>query len=347
MSLPPPLALRAMDVPDPRWDEYVLRHSEGTFFHLQGWRRVIERAYGSASHYLFTERDGRITGLVPLFESGGRPFSRALVSVPVGVYGGIIADDGDSARLLADGARAIAERERLAYVEYKTEKRRFDHLATKGDLYFTFRQELFGDRDKQLSAIPRKTRATIREAERAHLKADYNRSDLDAFYDLYALSLRNLGTPMFPKALFEASLEEFPQHSDIVTVRQTGRIIGAVLNYYHRDVMVPFFAGTIPEARDVSINNYLYWYMLETGYERGFRVFDFGRSKVNTGAFSFKKHFGMAPIPLEYQYDLIGTAELPNISPTNPRYQKAIETWRKLPVGLTKVIGPLISRRLP
>ena len=111
--------------------------------------------------------------------------------------------------------------------------------------------------------------------------------------------------------------------------------------------MLPFFAGTIPEARDVSINNYLYWYMLETGYERGFRVFDFGRSKVNTGAFSFKKHFGMAPIPLEYQYELIGIAELPNVNPTNPRYQKAIETWRKLPVGLTKVIGPLISRRLP
>jgi FemAB-related protein (PEP-CTERM system-associated) len=336
-----------MDVPDRRWDDYVHRHAEGTFFHQLAWRRVLERAYSNPSYYLYTEREKRITGVLPLFESGGRPFTRALVSVPVGVSGGALADDAESAQLLEEGARAIAERERLTYVEYKSEKARFPDLTTKRDLYFTFRQELFGDREKQLSIIPRKTRATIREAERSHLKASYNRDDLDAFYDLYALSLRNLGTPMFPKELFAASLEELPQHCDIVSVRQTGRIIGAVLNYYYQDVMLPFFAGTVPEARDVSINNYVYWYMLETGYERGFRIFDFGRSKANTGAFHFKKHFGMEPIPLEYQYDLLGAAELPNVNPTNPRYQRAIESWKKLPVGLTKMIGPMISRRLP
>ncbi len=347
MSLPPPLALRSLDVPDRRWDEYVLSHPEGSFFHQLAWRRVIQRAYGRRAYYLYTEREGRITGVLPLFESGGRPFTRALVSVPVGVSGGVLADGDESARLLEEGARALAERERVAYVEYKSEKRRFTDLATKADLYFTFRQELFGDRERQLQAIPRKTRATIRAAERAHLKAEYNRTDLEAFYDLYALSLRNLGTPMFPKALFAASLEELPHHCDLLIVRQTGRIIGAVLNYYYRDVMLPFFAGTVPEARDVSVNNYLYWYMLETGYERGYRVFDFGRSKAGTGAFKFKKHFGMEPTPLEYQYDLLGRESLPNVNPTNPRYQKAIESWRRLPVGLTKVIGPIISRRLP
>src|SRR5688500_13453398 len=163
MSLPPPLALRSMDVPDPRWDDYVHRHPEGSFFHQVAWRRVIERAYRSQPYYLFTEREGRITGVLPLFESGGRPFTRALVSVPVGVSGGVLADDEESAQLLMEGARAIAEREQLSYIEYKSEKRRFAELATKSDLYFTFRQELFGDREKQLSVIPRKTRATIRE----------------------------------------------------------------------------------------------------------------------------------------------------------------------------------------
>lgn len=329
------------------WDAYVRRHPAGTFYHLVGWRRVIERAFHHAPHYLYAERDGVVVGVVPLFAAGKKPFSRALVSVPLGVGGGVLADDPEAALLLRHGARAIAEREHLAYVEYKSEKKVFDDLPTKDDLYFGFNQELFPDRERQHAAIPRKTRAVLREAERARLRTDFNRVDLEPLWDLYALSLRNLGTPMFPKELFIACLEEFPRECDILTVRENGRILGAVMNFYFEQVMLPFFAGTLPEARDVGVNNYVYWVMLETGYARGYRRFDFGRSKKDTGAFKFKEHFGIAPVALEYQYDLVTVSELPNINPTNPRYKKAIETWQRLPVPLTKLVGPFLSRRLP
>jgi FemAB-related protein (PEP-CTERM system-associated) len=187
----------------------------------------------------------------------------------------------------------------------------------------------------------------LRDAERAGLRADLNRTDLEPFWDLYALSLRNLGTPMFPKELFIACLEEFPRDCDILTVRENGRILGAVMNFYFEQTILPFFAGTLPEARDVGINNYVYWVMLEGGYARGYRRFDFGRSKVGTGAFKFKEHFGMKPVPLEYQYDLVSVSELPNVNPTNPKYKRAIEAWQRLPVPVTKLIGPFLSRRLP
>ncbi len=343
----PPLVLRTLDQFDPRWDRYVEGHDQGSFFHLHGWKRVIERAFSLEPHYLYAERAGALVGVVPLFASGGRPFSRALVSVPVGVSGGVLADDEQVAAFLLGGARAVAERKRLSYVELKSEKRCFMHLPTKADLYVTFRQELFRDREEQLGAIPRKTRAIIREAERARLRAEFNRADLDSFYDLYALSLRNLGTPMFPKMLFEAALEEFPRRSDILVVRQMGRIVGAVLNFYYKETMLPFFAGALPEARDVGINNYLYWAMLESGRSRGYRVFDFGRSKRGTGAYRFKRHFGMTEQSLEYQYDLVSCEEMPNVNPTNAKYEKAIQTWQKLPVEVSKWVGPLISRRIP
>lgn len=344
-----PLVLRTLadHDEDPRWNAYVEAHPDGTFYHLVEWRRVLRRTYGRPSYLLYVEREDRIVGVLPLYESGGKPFTRALVSVPVGVGGGVLADDDEVALLLREGARGIAHREALAYVELKSEKKRFDDLYTKGDLYFTFRQELFADREAQLAVMPRKTRAVLREAERAKLRATYNREDLEPFIDLYALSLRNLGTPMFPRELFVASLEELGDRCDLLTVRQTGRVIGCVMNYYFKDVMLPFFAGTLPEARDVGVNNYIYWAMLETGYERGFRMFDFGRSKAGTGAYQFKKHFGMTPEPLEYQYDLVTIDAPPNFNPTNPKYAKAIETWQRLPVGLTKRVGPFISKRLP
>ena len=112
------------------WDSYIIDHPRGTIFHLTGWKRVISRAYpDSDPHYLYVERNGRIAGVLPLFASGGGPFTRALVSVPVGVSGGILADDEASARLLREGARAIADREKLLYVEYKSERRRFDDMG--------------------------------------------------------------------------------------------------------------------------------------------------------------------------------------------------------------------------
>jgi FemAB-related protein (PEP-CTERM system-associated) len=152
---------------------------------------------------------------------------------------------------------------------------------------------------------------------------------------------------MFPRELFVACLEEFPSHCDFLTVREAGRIIGVVMNFYFRDVIAPFFAGALPEARDVGVNNFQYWAMLETGHSRGYRVFDFGRSKADTGAFSFKKHFGMEPIPLEYQYVLVRAKEMPQINPTNPKYERAIQTWQKLPLPVTRWLGPIIQRRLP
>ena len=321
------LALRALDEPRgpvaAAWDAYVAAHPRGSFFHQIGWRRVIERAYGSPAYYLYATRGEALSGVLPLFASGKKPFSTALVSVPVGVAGGVLASDAESAELLRQGARTLAERHGIPYIEYKSEKRVFDDLKTKDDLYFTFEQELYGDREKQLSVVPRKTRAVLRDAERARLAASYNRADLEPFLDLYALSLRNLGTPMFPRELFVACLEEFPRHCDFLSVREAGRVIGVVMN------------------------NYLYWAMLETGHPRGYRWFVFGRSKKDTGPFRFKEHFGMKPIPLEYQYELVLTDELPNVNPTNPKYARIIDTWKKLPVELTRVVGPVLSRRIP
>jgi FemAB-related protein (PEP-CTERM system-associated) len=345
MRVEPPI-LKGLEADDLRWEAFVDAHPDGTFFHRLGWRRVIRQSFpGHEAHYLYVEQGGRVVGVLPLFAAGRFPFARALVSVPVGVYGGILAETEDVARMLANGARALAERLRLPHVEYKSKKPVLSELPTVDDRYSIFRQELFPDPETQLKAIPRKSRAMIREAEAAQLAGSYNRDDLAPFLDLYALSLRNLGTPMFPKALFTACLDVFPE-THFVSVRKDGRVLAVAMNFVYKNELIPFFAGSVPEARDIGINNYLYWFMLSTGYGQGYRSFDFGRSKTDTGAYRFKKHFGMKPEPLAYQYALVATDKVPELSPTNPRYQQAIALWKKLPVDVTRRLGPLINRRL-
>ena len=346
MSDTPP-RLRQLDGYDVRWDRYVNLHPDGGFFYSLGWRRVIERAYPHQPHYLYVEVADRVVGVLPLFFSGARPFERALVSIPLGTDGGILADSLEIAQMLHRGAMALGERLGAAYVEYKSTRPVLPGLPEKGDLYVKFLADIVEDRDEMLKKIPRKTRATFRAAERARLRGDFGKADFAAFYDLYALSLRNLGTPLFPKELFVACLEELPGACDILGIRQSGRIIGTVMSFYHGETILPFFAGTLPEARDVSVNNYLYWFILETGFARGYRQMDFGRSKLGTGSYKFKKHFGFEEIPLVYQYGLLSASEVPNVNPTNPRYQKAISAWKKLPVSVSKRLGPVLSKRLP
>jgi FemAB-related protein (PEP-CTERM system-associated) len=341
-----PLAVFELeDARDPHWDEFVQAHAQGSFFHLLSWRRTIQQTYGHRAKYFYVRCGAEWRGVLPAFVVGARPFPKALVSVPVGVSGGILANDIEAADLLRCAAQAFAEKEKLEYIEYKSEAKQFSDLATKSDLYFTFRQELYAESEQQMKCIPRKTRAVLRASERAGLVGCYNRSDLDVFYDLYTLSLRALGTPAFPKSLFENALKEC--RSDFVTIREAGRIIGVAMNFYYKQTIMPFFAGTVPEARGVGVNNYIYWYMLKTAYDRGYRIFDFGRSKADTGAFKFKKNMGMTPIPLHYQYELIHADEMPQVNPNNPKYKKVIETWRRLPLPVTRILGPLIQKRLP
>ena len=79
----------------------------------------------------------------------------------------------------------------------------------------------------------------------------------------------------------------------------------------------------------------------------GYRTFDFGRSREGTGAYHFKRHWGFEPTPLPYQYVLLGDSRMPDLSPSNPKMRLAVNAWKRLPLPLTKVIGPRLTRYLP
>jgi len=80
--------------------------------------------------------------------------------------------------------------------------------------------------------------------------------------------------------------------------------------------------------------------------ERGCTLFDFGRSKIGTGAYRFKKYWGFEPQPLDYEFVLRKAREIPDTSPLNPKYRRAIALWKRLPVALSMRLGPLIAKNL-
>lgn len=327
-----------------RWDDFVVANPEGTFFHRAGWKDVIERAFGHRMYMLMAERAGRIEGVYPLGHVKSLLFGNSLISVPFCVYGGIVAGT-DAARAALDKAgQELAQKLGVDYLEVRSMVPRHDDWPRK-ELYVTFRRAIDPDVEKNLTNIPRKQRAMVRKGIEAGLSGEID-GGIDRFFEAYSHSVHALGTPVFPKRYFQIVREVFKDHSDVLTITKEGRLIGSVLNFYHRDEVLPYYGGGTAEARELKGNDFMYWDLMRRSCERGLKVFDYGRSKQGSGSFSFKKNWGFEPQPLYYEYFLVKARELPNISPTNPKYEMFIKLWKAMPRGLATFVGPFLAKDL-
>jgi FemAB-related protein (PEP-CTERM system-associated) len=327
-----------------RWNEFVRTHPDGTFFHLAEWEAVLTSGLGHRSRYLWARDQDRVVGVLPLMEVRSKLFGHALISTPFCVYGGILAADADAYAALAQAACDLARRLRVDYLEMRNRTPRHPGWPAK-DLYATFRRPIDADAEKNMTAIPRKQRAMVRKGIQRELGVEID-SGIDRLYALYSESVRNLGTPVFSRRYLALLSQAFAGQCEVLTVTHEGRAVAGVLSFYFRDEVLPYYGGSTAAARALAANDFMYWQVMERARERGMRTFDFGRSKRGTGSYDFKAHWGFEPEPLNYEYFLVKSREMPNLSPTNGRYARMIDLWRRLPVPLTQLIGPPIARYL-
>lgn len=334
--------LRPEDVPS--WDAYVTAHTDGTFFHLAAWADVVRRAFGHRSRYLLAQRGDRIVGVLPLVHLRSRLFTNALISTPFCVYGGVLADDPSIANELYAAASELARDLDVDYLEVR--HRSAPEIDWPGkSLYVTFRKQLLPSVDQNLQAIPRKQRAEVRAGIKNSLNVELER-DTARFYDIYSQSVRSLGTPVFARRYFDLLQSSFGAACEVATVTHQGRGIASLMTFWFRDEVLPYYGGGLAAARPLSGYDFLYWDLMRRACERGVRIYDFGRSKLETGPFRYKRHWGFEPEPLHYRYYLVRARQVPDISPNNPRYQAMIDLWRRMPLWLTRTLGPLIARDL-
>ncbi len=327
-----------------RWDAFVASCPEATFFHRAGWQRVIEQGLRHRCRHLLAERDGVIEGILPLAEVRSRLFGHTLVSTPCCVYGGVAAVSGEARRALTDEAVRLAEWLRVDALEMRNRRPDRSDWPTK-DLYVTFRKAISERDEENLKAIPRKQRAMVRKGIEAGLTSRAV-DDPDLFFAIYAESVRNLGTPVFPRRFFRTLFDEFRDDSEITLIAGPPGDIAAVLSFYFRDEVLPYYGGSRPQARALKGNDFMYWDLMRRAAARGARVFDYGRSKVGSGSYDFKKNWGFTPEPLFYENHLVKASEMPEVNPRNPKYRYFIEAWKRLPLPIANAVGPLLARNL-
>ena len=350
---PKSVLVRILDQPDAnelaRIDAFVAASAHGTVFHRPAWMLSVSKACGHDWRYLLAEdEDGALLGLLPLHLIHSALFGRALVSSGFAVGGGIIADNDQAIQLLADEAWRFAERHSFPTVELRGGAVPDQQWQHNQDVYAGFVVDLAEDDESQLLAIPRKQRAEVRKGLNNELTVRIGtaRQDRDDHYAVYAESVRNLGTPVFPKALFEEVLDGFGGDADILTVLHAGVPVASVLSLYHRGTVMPYWGGGTWDARRLRANDLMYYALMNHARERGCRSFDFGRSKYGTGAFSFKKNWGFEPQPLSYATRTADGEAARDVNPMSPKYRAQVALWQRLPLPIANRIGPMIARGL-
>ena len=331
-----------------RWDAFVRACPQATFFHLSAWQEIVRTVFRHRTYFLFAERDGHIIAVLPLAEVKSRLFGHALTSLPFCVYGGIAAaaDAGEEALALLEAeADSLARQLGVQHLEYRNLQARHADWPRQ-ELYVTFRKAILPEPEANMLAIPRKQRAMVRKGIKNELVSHID-PNVDRFFALYADNVLRHGTPALPKKFFQRLKEAFGDDCEVLTVTDPGgRTLSSVLSFYFRDEVLPYYAGDDLAARDLAANDFKYWELMRRACERGCKVFDYGRSKIGTGPYSFKKNWGFEPQPLSYEYRLYKRDSVPQNNPMNPKYRAFIALWKRLPLGVANVIGPHIVRHL-
>jgi FemAB-related protein (PEP-CTERM system-associated) len=349
--LDPPLGIRAANLADAaecaRIDAFVAaRH--GTPFHRTGWSRAVERGCGQHAHYLVAEAaDGAIAGVLPMSAMRSRLFGSALVSAAFAVDGGVLGS-AEAVAPLARAAWRLAEDLGCPTIELRGGAVPPDDWQADDTTYVGFARDLAADDQAELEAIPRKQRAEVRKAFANDLTVAVGSDKAAAreHYAVYAESVRNLGTPVFPASLFAAMLDQFGDAADILTVRHEGRAVASVLSLYANGTVYPYWGGGTFSARRLRANDRMYFELMRHARSRGCTRFDFGRSKAGTGAAAFKKNWGFAPVPLTYAVRTAEGAAKREINPASPRYRLQVKAWQRMPLWLANRLGPMIAKGL-
>lgn len=331
---------------EPAWNEYALKN-EASIYHDSRWVHLIKKVFGHDSHHIIALDDGEVVGILPLVQLKSLLFGNFMVSMPYFNYGGVVADNDNALHSLLASAHELSNTLACSHIEMRCDQAQKINLQVKTEKV-TMLLDLPDDPDQLWQAIGSKRRSQVRRPIREGVEFFSGGEELlNEFYNVFSNNMRDLGTPVYSKYFFKEILRAFSGNSFIVIVRLNGKPVGAGFLLGHQGKLEIPWASTLRKYNRFGINMYMYWNILNFAIEKKYRVFDFGRSSKDAGSLKFKKQWGAKEKQLYWYYDMKEGEPLPGLNPSNAKYQVAISAWKKMPVSLTKIIGPHIVKNLP
>jgi FemAB-related protein (PEP-CTERM system-associated) len=323
------------------WDAFVATHPSSTAAHLYGWKRVIEKVYQHDCPYLVSRIQGEITGVLPLVEVRSLAFGRFLVSVPFLNAGGpigtpsAVADLTNAALEMADARRAKALEFRCT--EQLSTELECSHSKVSSSL------ALPGTSEALWSQLPSKVRSQIRRPQKEGVAVKFGRDQLDAFFDVFARNMRDLGSPTHSRLFFETIADEFGEAVWFACAYLGDVPVAAGCAIAWREEVEITWASSLRRYNALAPNMLLYWSVMERAATQGFGRFNFGRSTPGTGSHRFKLQWGAADAPL-FWYRAGRGAPMPS---EGGSLSIASRVWQHMPLSLTNWLGPRLRGGIP
>ncbi|HET7340912.1 MAG TPA: FemAB family XrtA/PEP-CTERM system-associated protein [Methylomirabilota bacterium] len=333
---------------DKSWDRFVESHPRATVAHLSAWGGIAREAYGHEAVYVRAEEGDEIVGVLPLVLVASRIFGRRLVSMPFLDYGGVLAEPGRGIEAaLADAALGVMRERRaqgLGLRQLHPEPLPWPTTDDRVTMLLPLTTE-----EAVWKALPSERRNRVRKGEKQGLTATWTGPEaLEEFYRVFAVNMRDLGSPVHSLGFFRAMLTALPGTARVLIVRDTdARAVGAAVCLFFRDTIMVPWVSSLREAFALCPNFVLYWEVIRFGCRQGYRVLDLGRSFRSAGTFEFKRQWGAAPHALPWIFVDDTPGARPPVDRDASRFDLLIRAWKRLPVPVANVVGPWIRRQVP
>ena len=330
------------------WDAFVASHEGGSFYHCYAWKSLNERQLRHSGLYL-EARDGggSLTGILPLVVTRSRIFGSILCSLPFVNYGGPVAVDVETTKALVRAAMDHASRLGVDYLELRCAATLETDM--KAELHkISMALNLDADPERLWNGFTSKHRTTIRRVYKDGFTVTSGGADLlPEFYSVMQHSWRDLGTPLYSPAYFRAVLDTFPEQTRVFVCRRNDEPVAVAFNGYFAGIVEGMWAGTTQVGHDMHANYVLYWEMIKDACERGYRRYHLGRSTAGSGAELFKKKWNAEVRQLYWYYHRPDGTYAPPVNVNHPVYRFGITAWRKMPLWVTRAVGPSLARVIP
>lgn len=327
------------------WDAFGQRQPGWTAFHRLAWRDVLQRAHGLETPFLAARgADGALRGILPLVRQRSLAFGHFLVSMPFLNYGGPLGDDA-AIVALAEAADAMAARDGAKLLEMRSARELpLDFPVSHRKI--TVVLPLEGGAEAVFGRFKAKLRSQVRRPAKDGVTVRMGPDQVDAFYDVFARHMRDLGTPAQPRRFFRAIAEAFGEDAWFATAWLDGRPIAGGAGFRWPGEFEITWASALREYNRVSPNMAVYWALIERAAQEGLGRFNFGRCTPGSPTHKFKLQWGAVDEPL-WWYAGKSTATAQTPSPDSAKFRMAVRVWQRLPLPLTQVLGPRIVRNIP
>ncbi|WP_319548611.1 FemAB family XrtA/PEP-CTERM system-associated protein [Desulfogranum marinum] len=330
------------------WNSFVNDQSEARIENLYEWKNILRDSYNLKSFYIYsTGIEGNIEGILPLFQISSVLFGRHLVSMPFLDYGGILSVDKNVSQKLHEYAANIAKDTGSHDLIYRHSQKKISECSTYENKV-SFLMELDRSESVLWQRIGSERRNRIKKANKLGLSVSYGKkSDLDVFYKIWSANMRDLGSPVHSKRFFNSILEYLPENSGIILVRDVNDTVIASGLYlkYKETVSLPWVSSR-KKFFHLYPNILLYWHLMADHGKVGYRLFDFGRSSINSGTYHFKKRWKAKRFQLCWEIMSLNNKSTDFLNQDSESFAPMITCWKHTPVWITNIIGPYLRKNL-